>query len=146
MRRGNMRGGRRKKDKDYFHDYFTVACILHGGAKYLEEIKRYIIETYVVKDLLKLIKPTYSKLPLSVVNESQYYSYKRRRRKPLSRGRSNGEDGDFYLAFILRSEIIYLEQVETYIRDTYVTRGLVELTMTPYSKIKQYIVEDWNEE
>lgn len=139
-----MRGERRKKDKDYFHDYFTVACILHGGAKYLEEIKRYIIETYVRKGLLKIIKPTYSKRPLSVVNESQYLLYRKKGRS-LSRGKSDHEGKDFYLAFILRSEIIYLEQVEAYIRKAYVEKGLVELTMTPYSKVKQYIVEDWNE-
>ena len=58
----------------YFREFFTVTHILHGELRYLEEIKDYIIETYVKKGLLRLIRPTYSQKTLAEVRESHYIS------------------------------------------------------------------------
>ena len=117
--------------KAYLEEHFTTACILCGKIQYLEEIKRYIIETYVEKGVLKMIKPTYSKRSLSVVTESHYHLYEKQD--------SKGERGDFFLTFVLRGEVTYTEQVKEYI-GTYVKKGVVSLEKTPYSKEKQYIV------
>jgi hypothetical protein len=117
--------------KEYLEEYFTTACILCGKIQYLEEIKRYIIKTYVEKGVLKMIRPTYSKQSLSVVTESDYHLYEKQN--------STGECGDFFLTFVLRGEVTYTEQVKEYI-GTYVEKGLVSLEKTPYSKEKQFIV------
>ena len=117
--------------KAYLKEHFTTACILCGKLQYLEEIKRYIIKTYVEKGVLKMIRPTYSKRSLSVVTESHY------RRKEILESVPDGED--YYLAFVLNGEVTYTEQVKEYI-STYVEKGVIELEMTPYSKERQYIV------
>lgn len=124
------------QEKEYLHEHFTVTCILYGKIKYLDEIKHYIVKTYVEKGLLKIIKPTYSKKRLCAVNESCYSPHED---QSSSDNENSGED--FYFACVLRGEITSCERVKTYITDTYVRKGVVDLTMTPYSKEKQYIVE-----
>jgi len=117
--------------RSYLEEHFTTGCILCGKIQYLEEIKEYIIKTYVKNGLLKMIRPTYSKRSLSVVTESHY------RRKEILESVPDGED--YYLAFVLNGEVTYTEQVKEYI-STYVEKGVIELEMTPYSKERQYIV------
>jgi len=124
------------KEREYLHEHFTVTHILYGKIEYLEDIKKYLIGTYVEKGLLRIIKPTYSKKCLFAVNESHYSLYEN---QSSSEYENDGED--YYFAYVLRGEVTYCEQVKKYITDVYVTKGLVGMTTTPYSKEKQYIVK-----
>jgi len=103
-----------KGKKAYLKEHFTIACILCGKIQYLEEIKKYIIKTYVKKELLIMIKPTYSKRSLSVVTESDYHLYEKQG--------SESEPENFFLTFVLRGEVTYTEQVKEYI-GTYAKKG-----------------------
>jgi len=124
------------KEREYLHEHFTVTHILYGKIEYLEDIKKYLIGTYVEKGFLRIIKPTYSKKCLFAVNESHYSLYENQ-----SLPEYENDGGDFYFAYVLRGEVTYCEQVKKYITDVYVTKGLVDMTATPYSKEKQYIVK-----
>ncbi len=117
--------------RSYLEEHFTTGCILCGKIQYLEEIKKYIIKTYVKNGLLKMIRPTYSKRPLSVVTESHY------RKKEVSESVPDSED--YYFAFVLNGEVTYTGQVKEYIK-TYVEKGVVELDVTLYSKERQFVV------
>ncbi len=117
--------------RNYFREYFNIGCILRGEVKYLEEIKEYIIE-YVEKGLVKLIKPTYSKNPISMVTEGQRWDCKE--------GPSERAD-DFNFACVLRGEVKYLEEIKEYIVREYVEKELVNLVKIIYSKDKIFIHE-----
>ena len=125
------------KEREYLHEHFTVTHILYGKIEYLEDIKKYLIGTYVEKGLLRIIKPTYSKKCLFAVNESHYQPYENQ-----SSSEYENDGGHFYFAYVLRGEVTYCEQVKKYITDVYVKKGLVDMTTTPYSKEKQYIVKE----
>ena len=124
------------KEREYLHEHFTVTHILYGKIEYLEDIKKYLIGAYVEKGLLRIIKPTYSKKCLFAVNESHYQPEEN---QTSSEYENDGED--YYFAYVLRGEVTYCEQVKKHITDVYVTKGLVDMTTTPYSKEKQYIVK-----
>ena len=63
--------------ENYFDEYFNFTCVLRGEVKYLEEIREHIVENYVLKGLIKLIKPTYSKDRIYILEESQWREYNR---------------------------------------------------------------------
>ena len=111
----------------YLREHFTTACILKGKVSYLEEIKKYIVDMYVRKGFLKMVKPTYSR-KISITDEFQCIQ------------KSFSQSDGLYLAFILRGEVLYCEQVYGFIH-SFVEQGLVTMETTPYSKGKQFIRE-----
>jgi hypothetical protein len=120
------------KRRAYLREYFTTACILHGKITDLEEVEAYIVDTYVEKGLLEMIRPTYSRKPLCVVCESV---------SVYEKGVHSLEgDHESYLTFILRGEPKYTEEVKQYIAG-YVNEGLIAMETTGYTKEKQYIIE-----
>lgn len=121
-----------KKHRTHYREYFNLGIVLRGDVNNLEEIKRYIIDTFVDKGLVKLIKPTYKKEKLCLVNEFEYKKYK----KPNRKKRINGSTC-FYVAFILRGEVTYLEKIKEYIN-----QGSVEIITFTYEKDKLYIIEE----
>jgi len=64
-------------DKEYFQELFNFACVLRGEVKHLEKIKEYIIQEYVDKGLIKLIKPTYDKQEIYILTSAQWKEYQR---------------------------------------------------------------------
>jgi len=64
-------------DKEYFQELFNFACVLRGEVKHLEKIKEYIIQEYVDKGLIKLIKPTYDKKEIYILTSDQWKEYQR---------------------------------------------------------------------
>lgn len=67
----------------YLHEYFNFACVLRGEVEHLEEIKTHIVNQYVSKGLVKLIKPTYSKERIYLLDESEWEEYNRLKRREL---------------------------------------------------------------
>ena len=65
------------EDKKYFQELFNFSCILQGEVKHLEKIKKYIIQEYVKKGLIKLIKPTYNKEEIHILTSDQWEEYQR---------------------------------------------------------------------
>jgi hypothetical protein len=55
------------RDQRYLNEMFSFSCVLRGEVKHLERIKEYIIQEYVDKGLVNLIKPTYDKKELYIV-------------------------------------------------------------------------------
>lgn len=134
-----MTDGKLDNGREYFREYFNFGCILCGKVRYLEEIKEYIVDEYVEKGLVKLIKPTYSKGALSIVDEVQWEAFKKG--ELLSSGDKEFNDGEtFDFACILRGEVKHLEELREYIR-MYVEKGLVNVVKITYSKDRIYIIE-----
>ena len=121
-----------KKHETHYREYFNLGIVLRGDVRNLEEIKSYIIDTFVDKGLVKLIKPTYKKEKLCLVNEFEYKNYKRSNRKKII-----NESTYFYFAFILRGEVCHLEKIREYIN-----QHSVEIITFAYEKDKLYIVEE----
>ncbi len=65
------------EDRKYFQELFNFSCILLGEVKHLERIKKYIIQEYVKKGLIKLIKPTYNKEEIHILTSDQWEEYQR---------------------------------------------------------------------
>ena len=65
------------KDRKYLSELFNFACVLRGEVKHLEKIKEYIIQEYVDKELVKLIKPTYDKKEIYIMTNDQWKEYQR---------------------------------------------------------------------
>lgn len=57
------------EEKEYFSELFNFACVLRGEVKHLEQIKELIIQEYVEKGLIKLIKPTYDKKEIYILTK-----------------------------------------------------------------------------
>ena len=95
---------------EYLVEIFNLAFVLHGELKDLEEIKHFIIKEYHNKKLLKLIKPTYAKEEFLIVDETEWQQIKKQMTKI-----SPDESDSFYLAFILRGEVEYLEEIKNVI-------------------------------
>ena len=68
-------------DRDYLTEYFSFSCILRGEAKYLEEIKEYIMTRYVKKELVTLTRPTYVKGGLYILTENQWKEYQKLKKR-----------------------------------------------------------------
>jgi hypothetical protein len=110
-----MTDGKITNGREYFREYFNFGCILCGKVRYLEEIKGYIVDEYVKKGLVKLIKPTYSKRMLSIVDEEEWQAF-RKGELHISE-KENVNDGEtFDFACVLRGEVKYLEALRKYNR------------------------------
>lgn len=127
---------RRKKMEDpkdqYLVEIFNLALVLYGELKELEEIKYFIIEEYHNKKLVKLLKPTYEKGKLVIVDEPEWRSCKRLKTK-----KSPDESDNFYFAAILRGEVKYLEEIRKYIN-----QRPVEICESIYSKDRLFVVKE----
>ena len=134
-----MPDGEVDNGREYFREYFNLGCILCGKVKYLEEIKGYIVDEYVEKGLIKLIKPTYSKGVLSIVDGVQWKAFKKGG-LPLSWKKESNDGEIFDFACILRGEVKHLEDLRGHIK-AYVEKGLVDVVKATYSKERIYIVE-----
>lgn len=69
------------EDKEHFTERSNFSCVLKGKAKYLEEIKEYIIKEYVNKGLIKLVKTDYDKKEMHIVTEPQWKKYQKLKNK-----------------------------------------------------------------
>jgi hypothetical protein len=67
--------------KEYLSELFNFACVLRGEVKYLEEIKEHIIQEYVKKGWVKLIKPTYDKKEIYIMTGDQWKEYQKLKKK-----------------------------------------------------------------
>jgi hypothetical protein len=62
---------------EYLSELFNFACVLRGEVKYLEKIKEHVIEEYVEKGLVKMIKPTYEKHEIYLLTDAEWKEYQR---------------------------------------------------------------------
>jgi hypothetical protein len=70
-----------EEDKQYLSELFNFACVLRGEVKHLEKIKEYIIEEYVEKGLVKLIKPTYDKKEIYLLTDVEWKEYQKLKKR-----------------------------------------------------------------
>ncbi len=63
------------EDKSHLLELFNFSCVLRGEVKYLEQIKEYIVQEYINKRLVKLIKPTYDKKEIYILTDEQWKEY-----------------------------------------------------------------------
>jgi len=67
--------------KGYLSELFNFACVLRGEVKHLEKIKEYIVQEYVDKGVVKLIKPTYEKREIYIVTDVEWKEYQKLKEK-----------------------------------------------------------------
>jgi len=67
--------------RGYFMELFNFACVLRGEVKYLEKIKEYVVQEYVDKGLVKLIRPTYEKEEIYIVTDDEWKEYQKLKEK-----------------------------------------------------------------
>jgi hypothetical protein len=135
--KADIKEGKEKipKNEDIYKEYFNCAFVLYGNVRYLEDIKKYIIKNFVNTGLLKLIKPTYAKEGLLIVDKSEYMAYNRFKKEI---NKKNFDKSDkFNFAFILRGEVKDIETIRDYIAKQY----LVKVIIVNYDKEKLYIVD-----
>lgn len=120
----------------FYKEYFNLGIVLHGEANDLEEIKNYIIVTFVYNRLVRLLKPTYKEGKLCILNESEYREYKKVNEK--KERKIIDESERFHFAFILRGEVKHLEEIKEYINQY----KSVELITATYEIDRLYIVEE----
>jgi hypothetical protein len=65
------------EEKEYLKELFNLGCVLRGKIKYLEQIKEYIIQEYVEKELVKLINSTCEKEEIYIITETQWEEYQK---------------------------------------------------------------------
>ncbi|MBU7047167.1 MAG: hypothetical protein HXS54_12110 [Theionarchaea archaeon] len=70
-----------EEDKQYLSELFNFACVLRGEVKHLEKIKEHIIEEYVEKGLVKLIKPTYDKKEIYILTDVEWKEYQKLKKR-----------------------------------------------------------------
>lgn len=70
-----------EEDKKYLSELFNFACVLRGEVKHLEKIKEHIIEEYVEKGLVKLIKPTYDKKEIYILTDVEWKEYQKLKKR-----------------------------------------------------------------
>ena len=122
------------KDKGFYKEYFNCGFVLFGSVRYLEDIKEYIIKNFVNKGLLKLIKPTYAKEGLLIVDKSEYMAYNRFKKGTEKKGFDKSDKFNF--AFILRGEVKDIETIRDYIAKQH---SVKEVTVN-YDKERLFIV------
>lgn len=71
----------KEREREYLNEFFNFAAVLRGDVKNLEEIKKYIVENYVNKGLVKLIKPTYDKKELYILTDEQWKEYQKLKKR-----------------------------------------------------------------
>ena len=124
-----------QKNEDIYKEYFNCAFVLYGSVKYLEKIKKHIIKNFVNTGLLKLIKPTYAKERLFIVDESEYKAYNRFKKGTEKKGFDKSDKFNF--AFILRGEVKDIETIRDYIAKQH---SVKEITVN-YDKDRLFIVD-----
>jgi hypothetical protein len=62
-------------------EQFNFSCVLRGEVKYLEKIKEYIVQEYVGKGLVKLVKPTYDKKEIYIVTGDEWEAYQKLKKR-----------------------------------------------------------------
>jgi hypothetical protein len=62
-------------------EQFNFSCVLRGEVKYLEKIKEYIVQEYVSKELVNLIKPTYDKKEIYIVTGDEWEAYQKLKKR-----------------------------------------------------------------
>jgi len=67
--------------KGYLSELFNFACVLRGEVKNLEKIKEHIVQEYVNKGLVKLIRPTYDKREIYIVSSDEWKEYQKLKEK-----------------------------------------------------------------
>ncbi|MBU7027632.1 MAG: hypothetical protein HXS48_11915 [Theionarchaea archaeon] len=67
--------------KGYLSELFNFACVLRGEVKHLEDIKEYIVQEYVDKGMVKLIRPTYNKDEIYIVTGDEWKEYQKLKEK-----------------------------------------------------------------
>jgi hypothetical protein len=77
---GNRNSGK-NKENGYLTELFNFSCILRGEVKHLEKIKEYIIQVYVDKGLVKLIKPTYDTAEIYILTKNEWEEYQNLKKK-----------------------------------------------------------------
>ena len=70
-----------KNRREYLSEIFNFACVLRGEVKYLEEIKEYIVQEYVDKGVVKLIRPTYDKEEIYIATDDEWKEYQKLKEK-----------------------------------------------------------------
>lgn len=70
-----------EEDKRYLSELFNFACVLRGEVKHLEKIKEHIIDEYVDKGLVKLIKPTYDKKEIYILTDVEWNEYQKLKKR-----------------------------------------------------------------
>lgn len=71
----------KEREREYLNEFFNFAAVLRGDVKNLEEIKKYIVENYVNRGLVKLIKPTYDKKELYILTDEQWKEYQKLKKR-----------------------------------------------------------------
>lgn len=69
------------EEKEYLSELFNFACVLRGEVKHLEKIKEYIVQEYVLKGLVKLIKPTYEKREIYILTDEQWKEFQKLKKR-----------------------------------------------------------------
>ncbi|KYK32783.1 MAG: hypothetical protein HXS48_17730 [Theionarchaea archaeon] len=69
------------EDRKYLSEWFNFACVLRGEVKHLEKIKEYIVQEYVDKGMVKLIRPTYNKNEIYIVTDDEWKEYQKLKEK-----------------------------------------------------------------
>jgi len=67
--------------KGYLSELFNFACVLRGEVKHMEDIKEYIVQEYVDKGMVKLIRPTYNKDEIYIVTGDEWKEYQKLKEK-----------------------------------------------------------------
>jgi hypothetical protein len=67
--------------KECGSEQFSFSCVLRGEVKYLEKIKEYIVQEYVGKGLVKLIKPMYDKKEIYIVTGEEWEAYQKLKKR-----------------------------------------------------------------
>jgi hypothetical protein len=62
-------------------EQFNFSCMLRGEVKYLEKIKEYIVQEYVGKGQVKLVKPTYDKKEIYIVTGDEWEEYQKLKKR-----------------------------------------------------------------
>lgn len=70
-----------EESKQYLSELFNFACVLRGEVKYLERIKEHIVEEYVDKGLVKLIRPTYDKKEIYILTDEEWKEYQKMKQR-----------------------------------------------------------------
>ncbi len=65
----------------YLSEHFNFACVLRGEVKHIEEIKEHIIQEYVDKGLIKLIRPTYDKTEIYILTDAEWNEYQKLKKR-----------------------------------------------------------------
>ncbi len=72
---------KQKGNEQNLGELFNFSCVLRGHVKDLEKIKGYIVENYVNKGLITMIRPTYDKKEIYLLTDDQWKEYQKLKKK-----------------------------------------------------------------